>query len=177
MILLLSAAGWQGIRQAVRIQKNTVLDELPAGQWFDNLQPGQFSVVSEATCVFGERMRAAERPHRRCSGQEVVATRPPNGDLVIIATNFGVWETWNLYRLRWSVECTFGSYKSRGFDLERAGITDPKRLERLSGLVTLAWLNCLQIGVWRHAVKPIRELAHGRKAMRLVRYGVAQTEA
>lgn len=115
-------------------------------------------MISEATWVFGERMR-------------VVATRSLLGDLVIIATDFGVWETWNLYRLRWSVECTFGSYKSRGFDLERTGITEPKRLERLFGLVTLAWLNCLRIGVWKHAVKPIRVLAHGLSAMSLIRYG------
>lgn len=81
----------QGIRRAVRIRKNTVLDELSAGQWFDDLQPGPFSVISEATWVFGERMG-------------VVATRSPLGDLVIIATDFGVWETWNLYKLRWSVE-------------------------------------------------------------------------
>jgi len=148
----------QGIRRAIRIRKNIVLDELPAGQWFADLRLGQFSVISEAAWVFGERVR-------------VVATRSPNGDLVIIATDFGVWETWNLYKLRWTVECTFGSYKSRGFDLERTGITDPKRLERLFGLVTLAWLNCLRIGVWKHEVKPIRVLAHGRKAMSLVRYG------
>ena len=44
-------------------------------------------------------------------------------------------------------------------------------LERLSGLVTLAWLACLRVGVWRHETKPIRVLAHGRKAMGLVRYG------
>ncbi|WP_370657280.1 transposase [Deinococcus sp. KNUC1210] len=148
----------KGIRRAVRIRKDTVLDELPASHWFDDLQQGQFSMISEATWVFGERM-------------QVVATRSPLGDLVIIATDFGVWETWRLYKLRWSVECTFSSYKSRGFNLERTGITDSKRLERLFGLLTLAWLNCLRIGVWKQAVKPIKVLAHGRRAMRLVRYG------
>ena len=101
----------------------------------------------------------------------VVATRSPVGDLVIIATDFHVWETWQLYKLRWSIESTFGSQKSRGFDLERTGVTDPTRLERLFGLVTLAWLACLWVGVWRHEAKPIRVLAHGRKAMSLVRYG------
>ena len=35
----------------------------------------------------------------------------------------------------------------------------------------LAWLACLRVGVWRHEAKPIRVLAHGRKAMSLVRYG------
>ena len=64
----------------------------------------------------------------------VVATRSPAGDLVIIATDFGVWETWKLDQLRWSVECTFSSIKARGFDLERTGVTQLKRLEHLTEL-------------------------------------------
>jgi len=148
----------KGIRRAIRIRKDTVLDELSAAEWFQDLQPGQFRMIAERTTVFGEVMR-------------VVATRSPTGDLVIIATDFHVWETWQLYRLRWTIESTFGSQKSRGFDLERTGVTDPARLERLFGLVPLAWLACLRVGVWRHEAKPIRVLAHGRKAMSLVRYG------
>ncbi|CAM4086978.1 transposase [Deinococcus marmoris] len=135
-----------------------MLDELSAAEWFQDLQPGQFRMIAERTMVFGEVMRG-------------VATRSPTGDLVIIATDFHVWEPWQLYKLRWTIESTFGSQKSRGFDLERTGVTPPTRLERLFGLVTLAWLGCLRIGVWRHETKPIRVLAHGRKAMSLVRYG------
>ena len=148
----------QGIRRAVRIRKDTVLDELRADEWFDDLQPGQFRMIAEKTMVFGEWMR-------------VVATRSPTGDLVIIATDFGVWETWKIYKLRWSAECTFGSLKARGFDLERTGVTQPKRLERLFGLVILAWISCLRIGVWLQEVKSIRVLAHGRGAMSLLRSG------
>jgi len=115
----------QGIRRAVRIRKDTILDDLRADEWFDDLQPGRFRVIAEKASVFGEWM---------C----VVATRSPAGDLVIIATDFGVWETRKLYKLRWSAECTFSSLKSRGFNLERTGVTQPKRLERLLGLMTLA---------------------------------------
>lgn len=68
------------------------------------------------------------------------------------------------------VECTFGSIKSRGFDLERTGMTDPAALERLFGIVILAWLSCLQIGVYRARERPIRQLAHGRLAMSLIQY-------
>ena len=148
-----------GIRRAVRIRKDTLLDELRADEWFADLQSGQIRVIGEKIWVFGELMR-------------VVATRYPTGDLVIIATDVQVWETWKLYRLRWSVECTFSSLKARGFNLERTGITQPERLERLFGLVTLAWLSGLRVGVWLHAAKPIRLLAHGRKAVSFVRHGL-----
>ncbi|GGR17734.1 hypothetical protein GCM10008957_33070 [Deinococcus ruber] len=38
----------------------------------------------------------------------------------------------------WSMECTFSSLKSSGFDLERTGMFDPEGLERLFGFVVLA---------------------------------------
>ncbi len=148
----------QGIRRAIRIRKDTILDELRADEWFDDVQQGEFRVIAEKAQVFGEWMR-------------VVATRSPEGDLVIIATDFGVWETWKLYKLRWSIECTFGSLKTRGFNLERTGVTQPKRLEWLFGLAILAWISLLRVGIWLHEVKPIKVLAHGHKAMSLVRYG------
>ena len=56
----------------------------------------------------------------------------------------------------------------------RTGITQPDRLERLFGLVILAWVSCLRVGVWRQAQVPIKVKAHGRSAMSLVRYGAEQ---
>jgi|GEM_PF-3585797 hypothetical protein len=75
---------------------------------------------------------------------------------------------------RWNVECTFASLKVRGFDLERTGITRPDRLERLFGLVILAWVSCLRVGIWLQGHLPIKVKAHGRSAMSLVRYGTEQ---
>lgn len=148
----------KSIKRAVRIKKNTKLDELRADEWFQDIQHGQFRCLAQKACVFGEVM-------------QVVATRSPTGDLVLIATDFDVWDTIELYLMRWSIECTFSSIKSRGFDLERTGMTHPNALERLFGIVVLAWLNCLQIGVWRSQERPIRRLKNGRHAMSLVQYG------
>ena len=61
--------------------------------------------------------------------------------------------------------------KTRGFDLERSAMTFANRLERLFGLVTLAWVCCLRIGVWRNALQPIPVKAHGRRAASMVSYG------
>ena len=52
-----------------------------------------------------------------------------------------------------------------------SGITRPERLERLFGLVILAWLSCLRMGVWLAEVKPIKVLEHGRKAVGFVQHG------
>lgn len=143
----------KGIKRAIRIK-----DKWHASEWFADLQVGAFRELMERTAVFGEIMR-------------VVATRSPAADLVISATDFSVWDTFVLYRFRWFMECTFGSFKSRGFDLERTGITRPERFERLFGLVILAWLSCLRIGVWLAEVKPIKVLKHDRKAVSFVQHG------
>lgn len=53
--------------------------------------------------------------------------------------------------------------------------TDAGRfLNRLSGLVILAWISGLRVGVWLQAHVPIKVKAHGRPAMSLVRYGTEQ---
>ena len=129
--------------------------------WFGALKVGEVRCLTERANVYGEVL-------------QVVATRSPAGDLVAIATDFSVWDMCVLYLARWSVESTFASLKVRGFDVERTGITRPDRLERLFGLVTLAWVSCLRVGVWLQAHAPIKVEAHGRPAMNLVRYGAEQ---
>ncbi|MFC6803714.1 IS4 family transposase [Deinococcus caeni] len=148
----------QGIKRAIRIRHSDMLDDMSGKEWFEHVQHGHFHEISEKVFVFGELMR-------------VVATRSPTGDLVIIATDFNARKTWKLYKQRWSIECTFSSFKTRGFDLERTGITEKSRLQRLFGLVTLAWMFCLQLGVWLGQTHPIPVLKHGRRAVSLVRHG------
>ena len=148
----------KGIKRAIRIRKNAVVDELRVDAWFGDLKVGEVRCMAEKAYVYGEVM-------------QVVATRSPAGDLVAIATDFSVWDTCVLYRARWSVECTSASLKVRGFDVERTGITRPDRLERLFGLVVLAWISCLRVGVWLQTQVPVKVKAHGRAAMSLVRYG------
>jgi hypothetical protein len=148
----------QGIRRIIRLRHSDLIDDLSGEDWFSTITPGVFREIGERVIVFGELLR-------------VVATRSPAGDLVILATDFGVRQTWKLYGRRWTIECTFSSFKARGFDLERTGITDPARLERLFGLVTLAWMSCLKLGVWLSQTRPIHILKHGRRAVSTVRHG------
>ncbi len=146
------------IRRAIRIRMDSVVDELRVDTWFDDLELGQFRCLFERGYVYGQVM-------------QVVATKSSAGDLVVIATDLHLWETWAVYKLRWSIECTFSSMKTRGFDLERSAMVIADRLERLFGLVTLAWVCCLRVGVWRNEQQPIKYKKHGRKAVSIVRYG------
>ena len=147
----------QGIRRIIRLRHSDLIDDLSGEDWFSPITPGVFRKIGERVIVFGELLR-------------VVATRSPAGDLVILATDFGVRQTWKLYTRRWTIECTFSSFKARGFDLERTGITDLARLERLFGLVTLAWMFYLKLGVWLSQTRPIHILKHGHRAVSTVRH-------
>jgi hypothetical protein len=71
--------------------------------------------------------------------------RLESGDYLIVASN----ERGNLledYRNRWSIECLFQALKGRGFQLEQTRVTDPDRLGRLFGLLTLGYVLCVRIG-------------------------------
>ena len=148
----------RGIRRVIRIRADTVVDELRTDVWFETVKAGQLRCLFEKGQVYGSLM-------------QVVATRDADGDLVVLATDVSIRETWRVYQLRWSIECTFSSMKTRGFDLERSAMTFAERLERLLGLVTLAWVCCLRVGIWRHALQPIAVKAHGRRAVSVVSYG------
>lgn len=56
-------------------------------------------------------------------------------------------------------------------------MTRSDRLERLFGVVTLALVWCLRVGVWCHATRPIKRKQHGRRAVSLVRYDLERLAA
>lgn len=78
-----------------------------------------------------------------------------------------------LYRRRWEIETLFAALKSGGFKLERTRLTRPERVERLIGLLALAFSWSHLVGEKRAQLhgRP-RELAHGRSARSLFRYGL-----
>jgi hypothetical protein len=101
---------------------------------------------------------------------------PPssNDPFVILA----VWDVdparaMDLYSERWSIETLFAALKSRGFDLEETHVTAPKRVERLIGLLALAFLWARLVGEQRtHREGPPRRKSHGRRQRSRFRYGL-----
>jgi len=146
------------LKRCLRIRLDTLVDEARVDAAFADVQINQTVGLFDKAYVYGNLM-------------QVVVTRSPDGDLVALATDLPIGEARAVYRQRWSIECTFSSMKSRGFGLEDSTMTHPDRLERLFGLVTLAWVWCLKVGVWTAERRPIPIKAHGRKARSVVQYG------
>lgn len=77
------------------------------------------------------------------------------------------------YKKRWSIEVFFQCIKSRGFNLERTHLKDPKRLRKLFAAVCLAFLCCFATGIYKDAkVKKIKLCKHGYKRKSYFRYGL-----
>lgn len=83
-----------------------------------------------------------------------------------------------LYRKRWEIETLFAALKSRGYDLEETHLTEPDRIQRLIGLLSLTF-------AWTHIVGEKRAMqegpppikSHGRRERSLFRYGLDKLQS
>lgn len=93
-------------------------------------------------------------------------------DYMIIVTNGVAKNNLEEYRRRWKIETMFSCLKTRGFNLESTHMSCPNKLRMLVGLLAIAFLFCLSIGIERNKEKPIAIKSHGRRATSLFRYGL-----
>lgn len=103
----------------------------------------------------------------------LVCHRSQKGELVLLATNRADLEqVLEIYKTRWSIETAFGFLKSKGFDLEETHLTKPKRIQLLLGVLSLALLWGLLVGLEADRHQPIPVKNHGRKTISFVRLGL-----
>lgn len=93
-------------------------------------------------------------------------------DYLIVVTNGPAKNILEQYRRRWKIETMFSFLKTRGFNLESTHMSCPNKLRMLVGLLAIAFLFCLSIGIEKDKEKPISIKKHGRKAVSLFRYGL-----
>ena len=155
----------RGVRFVIRIRKNATvrgLESRPrapgirAGAVFKDLAVGQRRHL--------ERLIYGNRVH-------VVAARQGTEPWILV-TNKHPEEALGLYGQRWSIETSFGALKRRGFDLASTHLRSSERLERLVGVLAVALLWCVKVGLWRHEQRPIPVKKHGRRSVSLFRYGL-----
>lgn len=146
------------IKRCIRLRENTLLDNEAAREFFQTLKPGEVRGAFEQVWVYGSWM-------------QVVATLSPQGERVLVASDLSLWDTLTTYRLRWSIECTFSAMKTRGLNLEQTHMTQPDRLSRLFGLLSLALAWMVRIGEWRAEQQPIPTKKHARPAISRASYG------
>lgn len=103
---------------------------------------------------------------------KIAARRNDKGELMVIATNDNANITLKMYSNRWSIECLFGSLKTRGFNFENTHIVNLDRIEKLLALLAITFTLCHVTGIWRNQIEPIKIKQHQRKEKSLFRYGL-----
>lgn len=145
-----------GIRICVRVRQDTLIDDLPASDWLQGLQPGRTGILVDGAEVYGQPMN-------------VVLTYTGEGEALVIASNAGpARHILSGYRKRFRIECLFRALKSKGFNLESTHMTLHDHVERLLCLLTLAYVWCVLVGVLQACAMK----AHGRRAWSVITLGL-----
>lgn len=150
----------------IRVRKNTNVgsEETAAWKLFSDLRVGQKRVLEGGKQkVLGHRLHVVGMKYLGRSGEPeyllLVCPERPHRATVH-------------YRKRWGIETLFAALKSRGFDLEATHLTGEKRLEKLLGLLALAFAWSELVGEWRDQRDPLKTKKHGRLEKSLFRYGL-----
>jgi uncharacterized membrane protein len=114
---------------------------------FKHLNPKQKATYAQAYSVYGQLLYLA-------------GARSEKGELVIIATNQHPDHALETYYQRWGIENLFQSLKSRGFCFESTHMTDLARIEKLMGVLTIAFCWAHRTGEWQAEKRPIRLIWH-----------------
>ena len=103
----------------------------------------------------------------------IVCHRPTKGARLFLVTNRDdVHQVVTVYKQRWSIETAFGFLKSKGFDLETTRLTQPERMQRLMGVLSICLLWGLLVGDYLQQQKTTPIKKHGKRAISLFRRGL-----
>ena len=150
----------------IRVRKNTCVGPEQTAAWrlFSDLKVGQKRVLTDGKqSVLGHQLHVI--------GMKYVGRFDEPEHLILVCPE-RPGQALRHYRKRWGIETLFGALKSRGFDLEATHLTDEKRLEKLVGLLALAFAWSQLVGEWRDSHDPLEPKAHGRLEKSLFRYGL-----
>lgn len=113
---------------------------------------------------------------RKVTGVKVyiaAARSPKSGELLIVVGLDKPESMVSDYAQRWAIEVLFGNLKSRGFDVEATHMTDPKKMDKLMGLLALTVLWCSLAGHWDYGDVELLPLnKHCRPQKSLFRLGL-----
>ncbi|RLA73532.1 MAG: IS4 family transposase [Epsilonproteobacteria bacterium] len=93
-------------------------------------------------------------------------------EYLILVTNLEPNNALEFYKRRWEIETLFSAFKLRGFNLEETHMSNPKKLDTLFTILSLAFVWSHSIGEWLNEKEPIKTLKHGRKAKSIFLYGL-----
>ena len=148
------------VAYVVRVKANAIVSGHPASWW----------------CERGRWKKHAAQLHEVFGGQvHFAAKRIPNGRdafLAVISHGFQGEEALDLYRMRWGIESLFSHLKKRGYQFEDTHMTKGCRIEKLMGVLAVAFALCYQWGRKLEAAAGVKRKSHGHRAKSVFRQGL-----
>ena len=99
----------------------------------------------------------------------LVASRNPDGELLIVLTNRCPYKALKKYKKRWSIETLFGYFKTKGFNFEDTHMTDPEKLAAWMLLLTIAVTWVMKTSLMFNEKSSVA--THGRRRRSVFRNG------
>lgn len=168
-----------GIPFAIRIRSDRRIGEVPDGPSLPARMYARTVGVGNERVLEGTRCLSGTEKEESASVKVVIrriGDEDAEDPFLILATGgIDPGEATALYKKRWEIETMFAALKSRGLGLEETHLTEPDKIERLIGLLSLAFAWARLIGEARAERQgPPSTKSHGRKERSLFRYGLDQ---
>ncbi len=146
---------------AIRVKKNEQMKHPNGGKmkfskYFSGMQKGDMKTAN--TKLYGILIKVT------CLQLEK--------ELLLVVSNVAIGEAALIaYKQRWSIERTFKSLKTSGFNIEDTHMTDQEKLRKLFAITSLSLAICVIAGEIKNNIRPIKIKKHGRKLYSLFTYG------
>lgn len=152
------------LKEALKIMSSedvyalTMDREFGSKEWLEWLESQEIGYVAriKSNTIVGEKAASVHRSTRNGKkamtrqkvfsltlffASKTISSRGRRDErLHIVSNRFHGTEALHLYKQRWGIEQLFSHLKKRGFNLEDTHMTDPRKLEKLFALVSLAFL-------------------------------------
>lgn len=120
--------------------------------------------VGESEILYGKRKLGKTDVY-------VTGFRLTNAELLIVITFHECTNALDIYSRRWEIETLFRALKTSGFRFESTHLKDLERIDKLLGLISIAFVWCYLVGDQLDFQKPIPFKKHGYRAKSIFRYG------
>jgi hypothetical protein len=163
---------------AVRLRSDRRIGLAPEGSSLPARMFARFLRVGDERVLGGMRYlhgAGAEHVETKVVVRRIAPASEETDDAFLILATWDIdpKKATTLYQERWEIETMFAALKSRGYRLEKTHLTAPERVERLVGLLALAFAWTHVVGERRAAREgPPRLKPHGRRQRSLFRYGL-----
>lgn len=147
--------------KANMLVSNTKGKPLPVGLMLRGVKPGKWIVLPRKRMVMGQMLF-------------VVATRLPDGELLILLCDDEPEKAADRYALRWEIEHLFSCLKRRGFNFENTHLKHEDRLSNLMFVLTIAFIWAYRQGEIVVEKKSRRLKKHGYPEKSLFKIGLEE---